>query len=96
MKSLYQDKQCRVSPLKLALSHLFKNFPHFVVIHPVKVGIVNKAEVDAKKKKKNEDHGFRSHHFIANRWGNNGNSDKLYLLLFFPLVSKITSDGEKK
>ena len=28
-------------------SHLFKNFPQFIVIHPVKgIGIVNKAEVD--------------------------------------------------
>ena len=27
---------------------------------------------------KSEDHGIRSHHFIANRWGNNGNSDRLY------------------
>ena len=24
--------------------------------------------------------GIRSHHFTANRWGNNGNSDRLYLL----------------
>ena len=23
---------------------------------------------------KNENHGIRSHHFMANRWGNNGNS----------------------
>ena len=23
---------------------------------------------------KNEDHGIRSHHFMANRWGNSGNS----------------------
>ena len=29
---------------------------------------------------KNEDHGIRSHHFTANRWGNNGNSDRLYFL----------------
>ena len=29
-----------------------------------------------------------SHHFMANRWGNNANSDRLYFL-----VSKITSDG---
>ena len=28
----------------------------------------------------NEDHGIWSHHFIANRWGNNGNSDRLYFL----------------
>ena len=28
-------------------SHVFKNFPHFVVIHTVKsFGIVNKAEID--------------------------------------------------
>ena len=25
----------------------------------------------------NEDHGIQSHHFIANRWGNNGNSERL-------------------
>ena len=27
---------------------------------------------------KNEDHGIWSHHLKANRWGNNGNSDRLY------------------
>ena len=26
----------------------------------------------------NEDHGIRSHHFMANRWGNSGNSVRLY------------------
>ena len=26
---------------------------------------------------KNEDHGIWSHHFMANRWGNTGNSDRL-------------------
>ena len=25
----------------------------------------------------NEDHGIRSHHFMANRWGNSENSDRL-------------------
>ena len=29
---------------------------------------------------KNEDHGIRSLHFIANRWGNDGNCDRLYFL----------------
>ena len=28
----------------------------------------------------NEDHGIWSHHFTANRWGQNGNSDRLYFL----------------
>ena len=28
----------------------------------------------------NYDHGIQSHHFMANRWGNNGNSDRLYFL----------------
>ena len=27
---------------------------------------------------KNEDHGIWSHHFMGNRWGNSGNSDRLY------------------
>ena len=27
---------------------------------------------------KNEDHGIWSHHFMTNRWGNNGNSDRLF------------------
>ena len=29
---------------------------------------------------KNEDRGIWSHHFMANRWGNNGNSERLYFL----------------
>ena len=29
---------------------------------------------------KNQDHGIRSHHFMANRWGNNENSERLYFL----------------
>ena len=31
---------------------------------------------------KNEDHVIWSHHFMTNRWGNNGNSDRLYFLVF--------------
>ena len=27
---------------------------------------------------KNEDHGIQSHHFLANRWGNNGNCQILF------------------
>ena len=37
----------------------------------------------------NEDHGIQSHHFMANRWGNSGNSGRLY---FGGL--KITADGD--
>ena len=37
----------------------------------------------------NEDHGIWSHHFMANRWRNNGNSDRLYFL-----GSKVTADGD--
>ena len=29
---------------------------------------------------KNQDHGIQSHHFMANRWGNNGNSERRYFL----------------
>ena len=37
---------------------------------------------------KNKDHGIRSHHFMANRWRNNRNSERLFL------GSKITADGD--
>ena len=43
-----------------------------------------KLNIQKKKKKnstfENKDHGIWSHHFLANRWGNNGNSDRLYFL----------------
>ena len=26
----------------------------------------------------NEDHGIQSHHFMANRWGSSGNSERLF------------------
>ena len=29
---------------------------------------------------KNADHGIWSHHFVAKRWGNNENSERLYFL----------------
>ena len=37
----------------------------------------------------NEDHGIWSHHFMGNRWGNSGNSVRLYFS-----GSKINSDGD--
>ena len=37
---------------------------------------------------KTEDHGIWSRSFMANRWGNNGNSGRLYL------ACKITTDGD--
>ena len=39
---------------------------------------------------KNEDHGIWAHHFMANRWGNSGNSGWLYILG----SSKITADSD--
>ena len=35
-----------------------------------KVGLAQHSE--------NEDHGIQSHHFLGNRWGNSGNSVRLY------------------
>ena len=42
-----------------------------------------------KQHSKNEDHSIQSYHFMANTWGNNGNSDRLIFL-----GSKITVDGD--
>ena len=42
------------------------------------------------QRSENYDHGIWSHHFMANRGGNNGNSNRLY----FFFGSKITADGD--
>ena len=38
---------------------------------------------------KNKDHGIQSHHFMGNKWGNSGNSVRLYFG-----GSKMTVDGD--
>ena len=35
-------------------------------------------KVGLKQHSENEDHGIRSHHFMGNKWGNSGNSVRLY------------------
>ena len=50
---------------------------------------VESEKVGLKQHSENEDHGIQSHHFMANRWGNNGNRETLY----FSGGSKITADG---
>ena len=47
-----------------------------------------KAGLTLNIQRKLKDHGISSHHFMANGWGNNGNSDRLY---FWGL--QITADG---
>ena len=44
----------------------------------------------------NEDHGIWFHHFMADSWGNNENSERLYLFIFIFifLSSKITVGGD--
>ena len=42
-----------------------------------------------KQHSKNKVNHIWSHHFVANRWGNNGNSDRLYIF-----GSKITADSD--
>jgi len=40
---------------------------------------------------KNEDHGIWSHHFMANRWGNNGNSERLVFSWAPKLLQMVTA-----
>ena len=39
---------------------------------------VESEKVGLKLNSENEDHGIRSHHFMGNRWGNSGNSVRLF------------------
>ena len=54
----------------------------------VKVKVKGKGWLKAQHSE-NEDHGIWSCHLMANRWGNSGNSVKLYFW-----GSKITADGD--
>ena len=71
-------------------SHLFKNFPQFVVSHTVKgFSIVSEAEVDVFLEFSCFFYDSTDVENLADRWGNNGNSDRLYFL-----GSKVTADGD--
>ena len=39
-------------------------------------------KVGLKQHSENKNHGIRSHHFMGNRWGNSGNSVRLYFFGF--------------
>ena len=44
----------------------------------------------------NEDHGIQSHHFMANRWGNSGNSGRLCFLGAPKALQMVISDMKLK
>ena len=48
------------------------------------------------QKKKNKDDGIRSHHFRANRWGNSGNSVRLYFWGAPKSLQMVTADMKLK
>ena len=51
--------------------------------------VKEESEIGLKLNTQKTDHGIQSHYFMANRWGNSGNSDRLYFG-----GSKITADGD--
>ena len=58
-------------------------------LRPLDEGERGEQKTWLKTQSKNEDHGIWSHYFMANRLGNNGNSDRLYFV-----CSKIIADGD--
>ena len=42
--------------------------------------LLMKVKEERAQHSENEDHGIWSHHFMGNRWGNSGNSARLYFL----------------
>ena len=63
---------------------------------------VESEKVGLKLNSENADHGIRSHHFIGNRWGNSGNSVRLYFwgppksLQMVTAVMKLKEENEKE
>ena len=44
--------------------------------------LLMKVKEESAQHSESKDYGIRSHHFMANRWGNNGNSERLYFAGF--------------
>ena len=65
----YADDTTRMAESEEELKSLLMK----VKVESEKVGLKLKAQHS-----ENEDHGLRSHHFMGNRWGNSGNSVRLY------------------
>ena len=42
--------------------------------------VKDESEKPGLKHSKNKDHGNQSHHFMENRWGNDGKSDRLHFV----------------
>ena len=50
--------------------------------------LLMKVKEESAQHSESKDYGIRSHHFMANRWGNSGVADFIFL------GSKITADGD--
>ena len=61
----------QMTPLMAESEEELKSLLMKVKVESEKVGL----KLNIQKK---EDHGIRSHHFMGNRWGNSGNSVRLY------------------
>ena len=85
----------RISFFLLPFPKLFPP-PHLPIPHPWPNNEMWNTESERGERKswlkpqhsENEDHGIWSHHFMGNRWGNSGNSVRL----FWRSGSKITAD----
>ena len=44
--------------------------------------LMKKEESEKAQHSRNADHGIQSHYFMANRWRNNENNDRLHFLMF--------------
>ena len=72
-------------PKKLKLNGSMKTYKDLLEITPIKDVLFIIGDWNAKIRS----HGIQSHHFMANRWGNDGNNADLIFL-----GSKITVDGD--
>ena len=62
-------RQARLEPFKNTLLDIISN-PEMILIY-------GRSWLKTHHSK-NKDHGIRSHHLMANRWGSNGNSERLF------------------
>ena len=61
------------------MKKLFLHRGYVLVVKNRKIDKIKKLNLQPKtQQSKNEDHGIWAHRFMTNRWGNSGNSKRLY------------------
>ena len=79
MTTLLDLLHIQESPFQFSkvIYNVFEFFYKYKTVFKNKIKLEKKGKTNKQTNKHNEDHIIWSHQFMANRWGNNGNHDRI-------------------